>query len=142
MYNRQIIVGRLVSQPEHKQTPNGIDVSSFCVAVDRPYRKGAEKQTDFFECVAWRNTAVFICNNFSKGEKILIEGAMQSREYVDKKENKRRVWELVAEHASFIGGKGESGGGDSLPAAQAESFEEIEDDGDLPFNSADSTAAQ
>ena len=81
MYNRAIILGRLTADPELKQTPSGVSVVSFSVAVDRRYSpKGGEKQVDFLAVVAWRQTAEFICRYFSKGNPILVEGEIQTRQ--------------------------------------------------------------
>lgn len=147
MYNRAIIVGRLTADPELRQTPNGISVTSFSVACDRRYSKGAERQTDFLDITAWRSTAEFICRYFSKGKPILVEGSIQVRSYQDKDGNNRRAWEIVADNVSFVESKGASSG--PAPSGEAparpqepapayssgsvEDFAEIDDDGDLPF---------
>lgn len=153
MYNRIIIVGRLTADPELKQTPSGVSVTSFSVAVNRTYTpKGGERQTDFFDVVAWRQTAEFISRYFSKGSAILVEGTMESRSYVDKNGQNRRVWELIASNAHFVESKasaavnqGQAGlppeppGSVSAPlpafsSGGVEDFTEIDDDdGDLPF---------
>lgn len=138
MYNRVILVGRLTADPELRQTPNGVAVTSFALAVDRSYSKG-EKQTDFIDIVAWRQTAEFICRYFSKGRVMLVEGSLQTRTYTDKTDQKRKAWEVVADNARFVGAKGESGNRAEHSRAPAESaggvedFAEIDDDGDLPF---------
>ena len=148
MYNRAILVGRLTADPELRQTPNGIPVTTFSIAVDRPFSKGGEKQTDFIDIVAWRQNAEFICRFFQKGRPILVEGSIQVRSYVDKAGQNRRAWEVVADNARFVEGKNASPGGgsyqgaESLPEAppapayssgSVEDFAEIDDDGDLPF---------
>jgi len=146
MYSKTIIVGKLTADPELRQTPNGVSVTAFSVAVNRAYTpKGGERKSDFYEVVAWRSTAEFICRYFGKGNAILVEGNMESREYTDKHDVKRRVWELIAANVSFVESKasatGQGGGRDnslpSEPPAYAnggnEDFTEIEDDGDLPF---------
>ena len=129
MYNRITVVGRLTAQPELKQTQSGVSVTSFSVAVGRTYApKGQERQTDFFNVVAWRNTAEFISKYFSKGNAILLEGTMESREYTDQNGNNRLVWELIASSAHFVESKTKS------ETAQSEGFTEIDDeDGDLPW---------
>lgn len=142
MYSKTIIVGRIVHTPELKQTPSGVPVCSFTVAVDRPFKKkDAEKQSDFYDTVAWRGTGEFVARYFSKGNPILVEGHMESRTYTDKNGQKRRVWELIADSVSFTGGKNESR--TAAPDVRADSpqqadgsvndFAEIDDDGDLPF---------
>lgn len=144
MYNKAIIVGRLTADPELKQTPNGVAVTSFSVAVNRAFApKGGERQADFLDIVAWRQTAEFICRYFSKGKAILVEGSIQTRSYVDKNNQNRRVWEIVADSAHFVESKNASSGDNrdnSIPAESpaystggADDFTEIDDDGDLPF---------
>lgn len=149
MFNKAILVGRLTADPELKQTPNGVSVTSFSIAVNRAFApKGGERQTDFLDIVAWRQTAEFICRYFQKGKAILVEGSIQTRTFVDKNGQNRRVWEIVADSAHFVESKNATGSGapfpsDSMapspaPAAayssgSVEDFADIEDDGDLPF---------
>lgn len=128
--NSIIIMGRLTVNPELCKTSNDISVCSFSVAVDRPCRNGDDRQTDFFNCTAWRGTAEFISKYFSKGQMIAIEGSMQSRRYDDKDGNKRIAWEIQTGQAHFCGSKNESV--DDL----TDRFEELDvamDDEDLPF---------
>lgn len=135
MYNRAILVGRLTSDPELKQTPGGVSVTSFSIAVDRPYTpKGGERQTDFISIVAWRQTADFVARYFSKGKPILIEGSLQSRSYTDKNGQNRHVWEVVADNARFVESKGSTEQHSPPPVdATGNDFTELdEDDGDLP----------
>lgn len=142
------LIGRLTNHPELKNTQNGTSVTSFTIAVDRPYTpKGQEKQTDFINCVAWRNTAEFVTKYFSKGQRIALNGALQSRKYTDKDGNNRTAFEVVADQVYFVESKKESGGENTpsnvtqfAPAqtggfstAAAQDFEEILGDGDLPF---------
>lgn len=154
MYNRVILVGRLTADPELRQTPNGVPVCSFTLAVDRAFQsKGAERQADFIDIVAWRQTGEFVSRYFSKGKAILVEGSLQVRNYTDKNDQKRRAYEVVADQARFVESKNASGGGfsahlpsdeDAPPATAmapayssgtADDFAEIDDDddGDLPF---------
>lgn len=149
MYNKAILIGRLTADPELRQTPNGVSVASFSIAVNRSFTsKGGERQTDFIDIVAWRQTAEFVCRYFAKGKLILIEGSIQTRQYTDKQGNNRRAWEVVADSAHFAESKnasaGQSGGGDTYrqeapapaPAyssGSVDDFMEIDDDGDLPF---------
>lgn len=153
MYNRAILVGRLTADPELKQTPNGVSVTSFSIAVNRSYtnKQTGERQADFIDIVAWRSTAEFICRYFQKGRAILVEGSIQTRTYVDKQGQNRRAWEVVADNAHFVESKNAAAGG-GAPAPQftdamappaapapayssgsAEDFTELDDDGDLPF---------
>lgn len=102
--NRVIIMGRITRDLELKQTQNGISVLSFTVAVDRNYQKqGEEKQSDFIDCVAWRQTAEFISRYFGKGRMIALEGEIQTRTYQDKDGNNRKATEIVVSQASFTG---------------------------------------
>lgn len=143
------LMGRLVADPELKSTPNGVSVTSFCIAVDRSYQpKGQERQTDFINCVAWRNTAEFITRFFRKGQRIALQGSLQSRNYQDREGNKRTAYEVVIDNASFVDPKSSSEGAapryDSQVPQYAEpqaafsneksgDFEEILGDDDLPF---------
>lgn len=153
MLNKAILVGRLTADPELRQTPNGVSVVSFTVAANRPYAsKGGERQADFIDVVAWRQTAEFIAKYFRKGNAIAIDGTIQTRTYTDKNDNKRKAVEVVAENVSFVESKNaqSSGSGSNSrfaglepPPAQnqspayssgvADDFEEILDDGELPF---------
>lgn len=132
MLNIAVIMGRLTADPELRTTPNGASVTSFTVAVDRSYQKpGTERVTDFINCVAWRQTAEFITKYFNKGSMIAISGSIQQRSYTDKDGNKRNAFEIVADKASFCGGKKESS---SAVDIDTEGFDEIGmADEDLPF---------
>lgn len=141
------LLGRLTATPELKTTQSGVSVTSFSVAVDRTYQpKGAERQTDFINCVAWRNTAEFICRYFQKGQRIALQGSLQSRSYTDKNGNNRTVFEVVIDNAFFAESKGNSAphtDAQPMPAytepapafstAAGSDFEEIVGDDDLPF---------
>lgn len=105
MFNLVVLTGRLTGQPELKTTPNGISVCTFGIAVDRAYKKGEEKQTDFINIVAWRQTAEFVSKYFSKGNLIGIEGAIQTRKYTDKNGNNRTAFEVVANNIQFVESK-------------------------------------
>lgn len=106
MYNRVILMGRIANDLELKTTPSGASVVSFRVAVDRRFQtKGEEKKTDFINVVAWRNTADFIAQYFSKGRMILVEGELQTRQYQDKNGNTVYITEVIADRASFTGEK-------------------------------------
>ena len=116
MYNKAIIMGRIVNDLELKTTPQGSSVVSFRVAVDRRFQnKGEEKKTDFFNIVAWKNNADFICQYFSKGRMILIEGEIQTRQYQDKNGNTVYVTEIIVDRACFTGEKKAELSGASLP---------------------------
>lgn len=104
MINRVILMGRLVADPELKTTNSGISVCSFRIAVDRNYVKaGEQRQADFFDIVAWRSFAEFVCRNFGKGSLIAVDGQLQSRQYQTKDGQNRTAIEVVADNVSFTG---------------------------------------
>ena len=102
MYNRAILIGRLTADPEMRTTPNGINVASFRIAVDRPFSKGAERKADFITITCWRQQAEFVCRYFSKGRAIGVEGSIQTRDYTDRDGNKRNTFEIVADRVFFV----------------------------------------
>lgn len=128
MINSVVIMGRLTKNPELKTTQSSLSVVSFTVAVDRKYQKGGERQADFLNVVAWRQTAEFVEKYFAKGSMIAVQGSIQTRKYEDKNGNNRIAVEIVADNVSFCGSKSEK---PSLNVT-ADDFEEIGDD-DLPF---------
>ena len=101
--NKVIILGRITQDLELKQTPNGVAVLSFTVAVDRNYSKGEEKQSDFISCVAWKERAEFISRYFGKGRMIAVEGQLRTRTYEDKNGSKHYVTEVYVDNVSFTG---------------------------------------
>lgn len=109
MINNVVLMGRLTADPELKTTQNGNSVTSFSIAVDRSYKKGEKAEVDFINIVAWRKTAEFICDYFSKGSMIAITGRIQTRRYEDKHGNKRTAFEVIADEVSFCGGKSDGG---------------------------------
>jgi single-strand DNA-binding protein len=117
MLNQTVIAGRLVRDPELKYVPSGDPVCQFTVAVDRDYAKDGQRETDFFDCVAWRKTAETVANNLGKGRLVGVTGRMQSRSYDTQDGQKRRVWELQVERVHFLDRKpkdeSESDGGAS-----------------------------
>lgn len=120
MLNSVIIMGRLTADPELRTTTNGLSVTSFTVAVDRNYKSGDERQTDFISVVAWRGTADFVTRFFKKGQMIAVQGSLQVRNYEDKNGNKRTAYDVVADNVSFCGSKNE-GGNNTYAAARPES---------------------
>lgn len=102
MINSVVLMGRIVNDLELKTTQSGLSVVSFRIAVDRKYSKG-EKQTDFFDIVAWRNHAEFICKYFRKGSLIALEGELQTRSYQTKDGANRTVTEVLVNNVSFTG---------------------------------------
>lgn len=109
-FNKCILQGRIVAQPELKQSQSGLSVTSFSLAVDRKGKTGEDKQCDFITIVAWRQTAEFICKYFSKGSAILICGEIQTRSWQDQNGQKRYATEVVASEVSFCEAKRESEG--------------------------------
>lgn len=148
MLNVSVVMGRLVADPELRHTPNNIAVTSFTLAVDRSYVKsGADRQTDFIDIVAWRNTAEFISKYFRKGQMMVVQGSIQTRMYQDKDGNKRKAFEIVADNVNFADSKRSDSPAPSYTgsySSQIESesiyssgtnddFEELPMDDDLPF---------
>ena len=141
--NTICLIGRLTADPELRTTQNQVSVTSFTLAVDRAYTpKGQEKQTDFINVVAWRNTAEIVANHFTKGRRIALTGSLQSRRYTDKEGNNRTAYEVVAESVFFCDSKpqtanvsAESSTPYSAFSGRSVEFEEIPDvdDEDVPF---------
>ena len=139
MYNKVILIGRMTADPELKQTPSGVFVTSFRLAVDRRFKsQDGERKADFLTVICWRQVAEFVAKHFRKGDPMGIEGSIQTRDYEDRKGNKRTAVEIVAEQVFFVGGSkshgdvqtGQEGHYNTL---SANDFEEVEPDGDLPF---------
>ena len=115
MLNHITIMGRLVRDPELRRTGSGVAVASFTVAVDRDFggRDGGEKETDFIDCVAWRQTGEFVSKYFTKGRMIVVSGRLQIRSWTDKDGNKRRTAEVVADNCYFVDSKRDGDSGSS-----------------------------
>ena len=113
MLNHIVIMGRLTRDPELRRTGTGIAVASFSVAVDRDFggRDGGERETDFIDCVAWRQTGEFVSKYFTKGSMIVVSGRLQIRGWTDKDGNKRRTAEVVADNVYFGESKRSAEGG-------------------------------
>ena len=156
MLNHIVIMGRLTRDPELRRTGTGVAVTSFSLAVDRDFggRDGGERETDFIDCVAWRQTGEFVSKYFTKGRMAVVSGRLQIRSWTDKDGNKRRTAEVVADNVYFGDSKrdgdngsnysapagnsysGNSFGGYSAPAASspASDFAMLaDDDAQLPF---------
>lgn len=136
MLNKCFFQGRLVKDPELRHTQGGTAVASLSLAVERDFKdkQTGEKVTDFIDVVAWRNTAEFVSKYFAKGRMAVVVGSLQIRAWEDKEGNKRRSAEVVADNIYFGDSKRDGDGGSyAPPAAQAGGFEEVEDDGELPF---------
>ena len=151
MLNHITIMGRLTRDPELRRTGSGVAVASFTLAVDRDFGKNdnGERETDFIDCVAWRQTGEFVSKYFTKGRMAVVSGRLQIRSWTDKEGNKRRTAEVVADNVYFGDSKrdGDSGssyggntyggssfGGYSAPSTPASDFAMLEDDdAQLPF---------
>ena len=153
MLNHIVLMGRLTRDPELRRTGSGVAVASFTLAVDRDFAaQGAEKETDFVDIVAWRNTAEFVSRYFTKGRMAVVTGRLQIRNWTDKDGNKRRSAEVVADNVYFGDSKRDgasaSAGFDQTPsyaapqpyqqsapqAPAASGFSMLEDDdSELPF---------
>lgn len=156
MLNVDAIMGRLVADPQLRQTTTGKNVASFRIACDRGRRDAnGQNQADFFDVVAWERLAEFVCRYFQKGSLIAVDGRLQNRQYQDKNGNNRQAVEIVAQNINFTGPKSQNQGMGApamsapapaeyaRPAAQPaapaysagsnDDFALIEDEGDLPF---------
>ena len=159
--NRIIIMGRLTRNPELRHTQTGTPVAACTLAVDRDFKdQSGNKQTDFIDIVAWRNSAEFLAKYFSKGRMAVVEGRLQIRDWTDKDGNKRKAAEVIADNIYFGDSKKDEGqqgygapaygqqtggyvpqtssapayGGNVIPMNYGDQFEEVEeDDGELPF---------
>ena len=135
MLNHIVIMGRLTRDPELRRTGTGTAVASFTVAVDRDFggRDGGEKETDFIDCVAWRQTGEFVSKYFTKGRMIVVSGRLQIRSWTDKDGNKRRTAEVVADNVCFGDSKNVDANSNSTASTEAEYVELNDDDAELPF---------
>lgn len=147
--NVVVLVGRLTDHPELRKTSSDISVTRFSIAVDRPHKSGEDKQTDFINIVAWRQSAEFICRYFTKGQRIGVEGSLRMNKFTDKDGNNRTSYEVVVNNAHFVENKRENGNGENLPSETQngsqnentasfsnggyEDFAEVTSDDDLPF---------
>jgi len=120
MFNRIILMGRLTKDPELKTTQSGVTMCRFSIVVDRAYSKGQEKQTDFIDITAWRQTAEFVAKYFSKGRMILVEGKLQNNNYTDQNGVKHYQNVVIADSVAFCGDKsgGQQNGQQAPPAQQ------------------------
>ena len=151
MLNHIVLMGRLTRDPELRYTGSNIPVASFRIAVDRDFGRGEERQTDFIDVVAWRQTGEFVSKYFTKGSMAVVSGRLQMRDWTDRDGNKRTSAEVVADNVYFGDSKrrddgdqparsyspsGRSGSQDSFRRADPApgAFEDLsDDDGELPF---------
>jgi single-strand DNA-binding protein len=136
MFNKVIMMGRIVNDIEVKATQSGVNVASFRIAVDRRFQKqGEEKKSDFFNVTVWRQQAEFVSKYFGKGRMIMVEGELNTRPYTDKSGNQSTWYEIVADHVSFTGEKAQ--GGNAAPAGAppvpSQPVVEQTDDDPYPF---------
>jgi len=144
-FNRVILVGNLVADPELKTTPTGVSVTRFRIAVNRRFTKAGEQpQTDFFDIVAWRQTAEFVARFFTKGRPILVSGSLQTRNWTDNNNVKHYATDIVADEVTFVDRKTDNStyGQNTAPqnvqptysTPSADSgFEDLSADDELPF---------
>ena len=144
-----MLAGHLTATPELRQTPNGVSVTSFSIAINRRVSRNAEGQpaqqnVDFINLVAWRNAADFITRYFKKGSAICVTGSIQTRSWTDQQGNKRYATEVIADEAMFVDSKSDSQPNgvnygaqgyvpDAYTAPATPKFEELNTDDDLPF---------
>lgn len=145
MLNQIVLMGRLTLDPERRLTDSGIAVVHFTLAVERNFgqRESGEKETDFIDVIAWRNTAEFVCKYFTKGRMAVVSGRLQIRNWTDSDGAKRRIAEVIAESVYFGDSKPGGQAAGAVPAAQGSvapdsapvsDFAVLEDDdGELPF---------
>ena len=138
-FNKVILIGNLTTDPELKQTQSGVSVCTFNIAVNRKYNKDGNNECDFITIQTWRQTAEFVSRYFKKGKPILVCGQLQTRNWTDKDGNKRYATEVVADEVSFVGNNESSTEAKNQPSAYVPTaytqgqFEEVTNDGDLPF---------
>ena len=142
MLNSIFLHGRLTADPELKQTQSGVSLCNFSIAVDRSYKNGEDKMTDFFNCTAWRGLGEMIAKHFKKGKEIVLSGEMQSQRWQDTDGNNRISWVVSVNSVDFCGSKKEGNPSVNvdpnndplLDFAKSNGFEAVEGaDDDLPF---------
>lgn len=124
--NTVVLMGRITADPELRSTQNGISVTSFTLAVDKPYNKeNQHPEANFIDCTAWRNTAEFVTKYFSKGSRMIVEGSLQTRGYEDKEGKKRKATEVVVDNVNFVDKKSD-GGNYNYSAPSNEDFADVD----------------
>ena len=149
-FNKVILIGNMTADPELKQTASGLSVCSFTIAINRRFTKGEQGQqsVDFINIVTWRQQAEFVSRYFKKGNPILICGQLQTRSWNDNQGQKRYATEVVADEVSFVASAAQTAqgaapvgssytpeayGAPAFSSTPGANFEEIPNDGDLPF---------
>ena len=122
MLNHIVVMGRLTRDPELRKTASGVSVTSFTVAVDRDFSQDGQRETDFLDVVAWRNTAEFAAKYFAKGRMAIVSGRLQIRNWEDKDGNKRRTAEILAENIYFGDSKKEDDSGSASTQGSTQTF--------------------
>ena len=138
MLNHIVIMGRLTRDPELRRTGSGIAVASFSLAVDRDFapKDGGNRETDFIDCVAWRQTGEFVSKYFTKGRMAVVSGRLQIRQWTDKDGNNRRSAEIVADNVYFGDSKRDGQNASAAAPASAE-FTQLPDTTPVPFSGSD-----
>ena len=145
--NKVILIGNLTADPEFKTTPSGVPVTTFSIAVGRRFAKESDEvKADFFNIIAWRQTAEFVSKFFNKGKSIVVVGSIQNRSYTTQDGQKRYITEIIADECTFAGNAGNGQNDDqkgmsanihttqpTQASLQTANFEEISQDDDLPF---------
>lgn len=121
--NKAILMGRLARDPELRQTPNGVAVARFAIAVQRRFAKEGQQQADFIECVAWRSTAEFISKYFHKGSMIAVTGTIQTRSWDGADGKKRYATEVIVDETYFTGEKANGGTANDTPPQPTGNFD-------------------
>ena len=151
MLNKVILVGRLTADPQMRQTPSGVSMCRFSVAVDRPFtsKETGQREADFINVVAWRSTAEFVSKYFHKGSSICVIGSIQTRKWQDQNGQNRYITEVIADEVNFVDSKSDSSSRQAAAPAYtpdsygapsyssgsntAPKFEEMSNEDDLPF---------
>lgn len=142
--NKVFLIGNLTRDPELTETSSGVAICRFAIAVNRNYTSGGERQTDFFNCTAWRGLGENVARYAKKGNKVAVTGSIELRNYEDSQGNKRTAVDVVCQDVEFLTPKGSGNSGadsgyesDFAPAAPSErrkpALQSFDDDGDIPF---------
>lgn len=134
-FNKVILIGNMVADPELKKTQSGTSVCSFKIAVGRRIKSDGQPEADFIDIVAWRGTAEFVCRYFRKGNPILVCGQLQVRPWTDQNGQKRYTTEVVADECTFVESKKNNAQTDNAPSygGDQSGFEDLSNDDELPF---------
>lgn len=108
MLNHVVLMGRLTAEPDYRTTQSGVALARFTLAVERDYQQNGERQTDFIDITTWRSTADFVSKYFRKGQLVVVHGSIQTGSYTDNDGNKRKSWNVQAQHVYFAEGKRDS----------------------------------